>query len=268
MEKRGSEERPLLYDVSDRIATITLNRPEKLNAFTDEMLALWATALESARDDDQVRVIVLAASGRGFCSGADFSRKDPSIEVTPVSVKARAENGLQRIPLLLSEIDKPVIAAVNGVAAGAGLDLALMCDIRFAAESATFAEVYTKLGLLPGGGGAYFLPRLVGVAKALEMFWACEFVDAREALNIGLVNRVHPDAELMSATYEFARKVAEAPPLSVRLIKRAVYSGLTTDLRTSLDLVSSHLSIARTSRDNAEALTAFREKRKGNYEGR
>ena len=268
MEKAGAAESPLTYAVSHGIATITLNRPEKLNAFTDEMLGIWAEALESAREDDAVRAIVLTGSGRGFCSGADFSRKDPSVAVTPVSVKERAEKGLQRIPMIMSTLEKPVIAAINGVAAGAGLDLALMCDIRFAAQSATFAEVYARLGLLPGAGGAYFLPRLVGVAKALEMFWGTEYINTEEALRIGLINRVYPDADLMAETYAFATKVAEMPPLSIRLVKRAVYQSLDTDLKTSLDLTSSHLSIARTSRDSAEAMTAFREKRKGVYEGR
>ena len=258
----------LLYEVSDGIATLTLNRPEKLNAFNQEMLDRWVACLESARVDEAVRVIVVTGAGKGFCSGGDVDNMGGDEANTPLRIKERLRQGVQRIPELLSHIDKPVIAAINGVAAGAGLDLALMCDIRFAGSSARLAETYSKVGLVPGAGGAYFLPRLVGVAKALEMFWGAEFVEAEEALRLGLVNQVFPDAELMQRTREFALRVAKAPPLSVQLIKRAVYQSLDIGLTTSLDLVSSHMTIVRNSADHAEAVAAFREKRPGVYFGK
>lgn len=258
----------VLYDVADNIATLTLNRPEKLNAFNPEMLDRWVAHLEAAQADEAVRVIVLTGAGKGFCSGGDVEKMGVDETNTPLKIKERLRQGVQRIPALLSRIDKPVIAAINGVAAGAGLDLALMCDMRFAATNARLAETYSRVGLVPGAGGAYFLPRLVGVAKALEMFWGAEFVEADEALRLGLVNRVFPDDELMQRTREFALKIAGMPPLSIRLIKRAVYQSLDTDLATSLDLVSSHMTIVRNSADHAEAVEALREKRPGTYHGR
>ena len=258
----------MLYSVADQIATITLNRPEKLNAFTNDMLRCWAACLEQAAADKDVRVIVITGAGRGFCSGGDVERMGNDETTTALSIKENLRNGPQTIPTLLARIDKPVIAAVNGVATGAGLDLALMCDMRFAAAGARMGETYAKVGLVPGAGGAYFLPRLVGVGKALEMFWGAELITADEALKIGMVNRVYPDAELMQKTREFATKVAKAPPISVQLIKRAVYQCASADLTTSLDLISSHMTIARSSRDHNEAIAALREKRQGVFEGR
>lgn len=258
----------LLYDIADGVATLTLNRPEKLNAFTPEMLDRWVACLEAARTDDTVRTIVITGAGKAFCSGGDVEKMGGADDLTPLKIKQRLQQGVQRIPELLSRIDKPVIAALNGSAVGAGLDLALACDIRFAAASARMAETYSRVGLLPGAGGAYFLPRLVGVAKALEMFWSAEFVDAEEALRLGLVNQVFPDEELMPRTLEFARRVAAAPPLSIRLIKRTVLQSLQLDLAASLDLVSSHQTLVRNSEDHTEAVAAMREKRPGVYHGR
>ncbi|MNV54875.1 2,3-dehydroadipyl-CoA hydratase [compost metagenome] len=171
------------------------------------------------------------------------------------------------MPRKLAEIDKPVIAALNGFATGGGLDIALACDIRFAAESARFAETYAKMGLIPGAGGAYLLPRIVGTAKALELFWSCDWVEAREAERIGLVNQVFPDAELMDRTYAFARKVADAAPLAVQAIKRVVRLGLDKDLGTALDIVASTMPIVRASEDHQEALAAFKEKRTPRFKG-
>jgi enoyl-CoA hydratase/carnithine racemase len=168
----------------------------------------------------------------------------------------------------LEDLDKPVLAAVNGVAVGAGMDMALMCDIRFAARSARFSEGYVRVGLVPGDGGCYYLPRLVGTAKALELLWTGDFVDAEEALRLGLVSQVHPDEELLSATYAFARRLAEGPPVAIRLIKRAVHQSARTDLRTALDLISSHQAVVQSTHDSKEAYAAFRQKRKPLFEGR
>ena len=258
----------MLYSVADQIATLTLNRPEKLNAFTNDMLGCWVTCLEQAAADKDVRVIIVTGAGRGFCSGGDVETMGNDETTTALGIKERLRNGPQRIPTLLARIDKPVIAAVNGVATGAGLDMALMCDMRFAAAGARMGETYAKVGLVPGAGGAYFLPRLVGIGKALEMFWGAELLTADEALKIGMVNRVYPDAELMQKTREFAMRVAKAPPLSIQLIKRAVYQCAATDLTTSLDLISSHMTVARGSRDHNEAIAALRERRQGVFEGR
>ena len=257
----------LKYEIADGIATITLNRPDKLNAFTGEMLEEWLVSLEDARTNAEVRVIVMTGNGRAFTTGGDVEGFGASAKKTAADIRRHLVEGVQRLPRKLAEIDKPVIAALNGFATGGGLDIALACDIRFAAESARFAETYAKMGLIPGGGGAYLLPRLVGTAKALEMFWSCDWVEAREAERIGLVNRVFPDAELMEGTYDFARKVAAGAPLAVQTIKRVMRLGLDKDLGTALDIVASSMPIVRTSEDHQEAVAAFKEKRAPRFKG-
>lgn len=258
----------LLCQLDAGVATITLNRPEKLNPYTDEMLDEWVRVLAEWRTDPAVRVIVITGTGRGFSTGGDVGGFEDKASLTPALIKARLLEGAQRLPRAIAALDKPVIAALNGIATGGGLDVALACDIRFAAASARFAESYARLGLIPGMGGAYFLPRIVGVAKALEMLWTSEWVSAREAEQMGLVSRVFPDAELMAATYEFARRVADAPPLAVQLVKRVMRLGLDGNLETALDLAASNLPIVRTSEDHKEALSAFKEKRPGTFYGR
>ncbi|QDL38683.1 enoyl-CoA hydratase/isomerase family protein [Rhodoferax sediminis] len=257
----------LKFEIDQGIATITLNRPEKLNAFTDEMLETWLAVLEDARTNPEVRVIVMTGTGRAFTTGGDVEGFSASAKQTAAGIRKRLVEGIQRLPRKLAEIDKPVIAALNGFATGGGLDIALACDIRFAAESARFAETYAKMGLIPGAGGAYLLPRIVGTAKALELFWSCDWVEAREAERIGLVNKVFPDADLMEGTYAFARKVADGAPLAVQTIKRVVRLGLDKDLGTALDIVASSMPIVRTSEDHQEALAAFKEKRMPRFKG-
>jgi 2-(1,2-epoxy-1,2-dihydrophenyl)acetyl-CoA isomerase len=258
----------LKFETADGIATITLNRPEKLNAFTDDMLEDWLRALEESRLDDGVRVIVMTGTGRAFTTGGDVEGFAASASKTTAGIKARVVEGIQRLPRKIVELDKPVIAALNGFATAGGLDIALACDIRFAAESARFAETYVRMGLIPGAGGAYLLPRVVGVAKALEMLWGADYVDAMEAERIGLVNKVFPDTELMPRTYEFARRVADGAPLAVQLIKRIVRLGLDKDLSTGLELAAANLPVVRSSKDHLEAVAAFKEKRKPNFKGR
>jgi enoyl-CoA hydratase/carnithine racemase len=257
----------LEFAVDRGVATITLNRPDKLNAFTDDMLEKWLTSLEECRTSPEVRAIVITGTGRAFTTGGDVEKFSSSASQTAAGIKARLTENIQRLPRKMAEIDKPIIAALNGVATGGGLDVALACDIRFAAESARFAETYARMALIPGAGGAYFLPRIVGVAKALELFWSTDFVDAREAERIGLVNKVFPDTELMDRTHEFARRVAEGAPLAVQLIKRVMRFGLDKDLATALEFVASNMPIVRTSEDHAEAVKAFKEKRTPKFKG-
>jgi 2-(1,2-epoxy-1,2-dihydrophenyl)acetyl-CoA isomerase len=257
----------LRFEIDRGVATITLDRPEKLNAFTDEMLERWIGLLEECRTSAEVRVIVITGTGRAFTTGGDVETFAASAAQTPERIKARVAEGAQRLPRKIAEIDKPVLCALNGMATGGGLDIALACDIRFAAESARFAETYARMGLIPGVGGAYLLPRIVGWAKALEMFWTSDWVDAREAERMGLVSRVFPDAELMDGTLAFAHRIAEAAPLAVQLIKRVMRFGLDKDLATAHELVAANLPIVRTSEDHAEALAAFREKRPPQFKG-
>ena len=246
----------------DGIGRITLDRPERLNAFTFDMIDAWHDALNQCRTDDRVKVIVVTGEGDAFCSGGDIVEMEDRLSQSPAQRKAELFERIERIPFLLEDIDKPVIAAMNGAAAGAGLDLALMCDIRIATRSAKFGETYTKVGLVPGAGGTWFLPRLVGTAKALELFWTAEFLTAEQALEIGMVNRVVDDGELMDETNKMARKIAAAPQQSVRMIKRAVLGGMRTDLRSHLDIISSHYAVITAGEDHKEAVRRFVQSRK------
>jgi enoyl-CoA hydratase/carnithine racemase len=239
--------------VEDGVGTIVLNRPERKNAFTLDMIEAWAAALEKWRKDPDIRVIVVTGAGDDFCSGVDFTSTGRQLNPGPYEMKNLLWEKIHRIALTLEDIDKPVIAAMKGVAVGAGLDMALMCDLRFAADSARFSEGYVKVGLVPGDGGAYFLPRLVGIPKALELLWTGDFIDAQEALRIGMVNRVYPQERLMEETCRFARRLAEGPGAVIRMIKRATYQSSRTDLRTALDLISSHMGVVRESPDSREA---------------
>lgn len=257
----------LRFEIDGAIATITLNRPDRMNAFTWDMIDAWADALEECRANEAVSVVIVTGAGQAFCSGGDIGEMRKRADRTPLDRKNELARHVHRIPLALEALDKPVIAAVNGAATGAGMDLALMADLRIAAESARLGETYVKVGLVPGAGGAWFLPRLVGTAKALELFWTGELIDAREAERIGIVNKVVPDGELMTATRALADKIAGGPQLSVRFIKRAVHQGLRSDLRTSLDLISSHYAVVSSSADHREAVLAYLEKRTPNFIG-
>jgi 2-(1,2-epoxy-1,2-dihydrophenyl)acetyl-CoA isomerase len=257
----------IMFDVTEHIATVTLNRPEKLNAFTDPMLAQLVGAIDDCERRDDVRVVILTGAGRGFCAGGDVTAMGADADNRPHVTKRHIVESIQAFPRRLATFNKPIIAAINGVATGGGMDLALACDFRTAAASARFAETYAKIGLLPGGGGAYYLPRIVGTAKALELLLTADFIEAQEARDIGLVNHVFADEDLLAETRKIAVRIAALPPYSVAMIKRTVYQGLTADLASALEIVGSHIAIAKASGDHAEAISAFREKRAGNYSG-
>ena len=218
----------VLYDVQDHVATLTLNRPEKLNAFDDQLLGQWVERLQEAHLDDAVRVIVVTGAGRGFCSGANVSREGARPGV-PGDANASASNrnslrdSVHPVPRMLQNIEKPYIAAVNGAAVGAGMDMASMADIRIASDKAKFGMAYVRMGLIPGDGGAYWLPPIVGMAKALELMWTGRLFMAEEALEMGYVSKVVPHDDLMAETMEFAGQIAKMPAVSVQLIKRLAY---------------------------------------------
>ena len=257
----------LLYDVKDRVATLTLNRPDKMNAFTGPMIERWAWALTEAQRDPDVNVVVVTGAGTAFCAGGDVARMGQG-EPTPLEHKNMLWEHIHRVPKALEVMDKPVIAMVNGVAVGAGMGMAVMCDVRIASDAARFSTGYVRVGLVPGDGDTYFLPRLVGTARALELLWTADFIEAAEALRLGIVNRVVPADRLAEDTYALARKIAEGPQIPIRMIKRLVYQSLRLDLRTHLDLVSSHMAVVRETEDHKEGVQAFKDKRPPKFTGR
>lgn len=258
----------LSYRVGDDgVATILLNRPERKNAFTLAMVDDWAAAVQAAGADDAVRVLVLTGAGDAFCSGVDLADLG-TVEPTPLARKRMLTHRIHRVALALEDLDKPVLAAVRGPAVGAGMDMALMCDLRIAGESARFSAGYVRVGLVPGDGGCFWLPRLVGLGKALELLLTGDFIDGREAQRLGIANHCVPDDEVLDVTYALAARLAALPPVALGVIKRATYQSLRLDLRTHLDLISSHMAVVQSTQDSAEAMAAFQEKRAPRFEGR
>lgn len=234
------------------VATLLLNRPEKYNAFTPEMIEEWIAALHKADTDPAVKVIVLTGAGKAFCTGGDSGKMEKRASEDSLTQKHFLWRLVHKIPLLLEQMDKPIICAINGVARGAGMDMALMCDMRFMAASTNMAESYVNLGLVAGDGGAWYLPRIVGVDKALDILWTGRQIGAEEAERLGLVTRAVPDADLMKVTYEYAERLAAQPSESVRAFKRLVYQGLHMSLYAHLDAVSSQVTILRDTDEHRE----------------
>lgn len=261
------EKADLIYRTDGNVASIILNRPEAKNAFSGAMIDLWREALETARADSSVRVVTLTGNGDTFCSGGNI-RDMAEGKLVSWDMKNFLWEGVHRIVLAMEDLDKPVIAAINGAAMGAGLDMALMCDMRLCSDRARLGESYILMGLVPGDGGAFFLPRLVGVAKAMELLLTGEAITPEEALRIGLVNRVVPHESLLEEATKLARKIAAMPPQAVRMMKRAVYQSLGSPLRTHLDYISSQLSLLSETEDHREAARSFLEKRKPVFSGK
>ena len=261
-------EQHILLDETDHVATITLNRPERMNAFGGRMRQQLVEILEAAKVDAGIRVVVITGAGKAFCTGGDLREfADGTVQALPEEV-TNERPPMCKAVLAIHRMEKPVIAAVNGVAAGGGCNLALACDIRIASETARFAQVFTRRGLHPDWGGIYFLPRLVGYAKAAELIMSGETVDAGEALRIGLVNRVVPAAELPSASRELADRIARNAPLPIAFAKRGLQKFGHWDLAQALDYEVAVLEMLRKSRDVGESIAAFLEKRDPRFEGR
>ncbi len=260
-------ENDLIFSVSEGVATLKMNRPQSLNAFTTESLEKLCEAIDECERRQDVLAVVLTGSGKSFCSGADISLVGDNTDNRPHTTKQFIWDTIQRFPKRLSSFEKPIIAAINGVAAGGGMDLALACDIRVASENARFTESYVKLGLLPGGGGAWFLPRIIGDSMAMELLLSGDIIDATCALRVGLVNHVWSSEKFEEKTLALAKRIAQNPPLSVKLIKRAVRQGSRTDMLSAFDLISSHIAITKSGPDHEEALAAYKNNRKGRYEG-
>ncbi|MBW1850762.1 MAG: enoyl-CoA hydratase/isomerase family protein [Deltaproteobacteria bacterium] len=257
----------VLYEIKNHVAIITLNRPEEKNSFSLEMIRLWNDYLKRAREDNKVRVVVITGKGNTFCSGGDI-REMAEGKLRSWNMKTFLWEGVHRIVLALEDLDKPVIAAINGAAMGAGMDMAIMCDIRICSEKARLAESYINLGLVPGDGGAYFLPRLVGCSKALELLLTGDEITPEEALRLGIVNRVVTHEHLMEETLKLGDKIAQKPPMAVRMIKRAIYQAQASSLRSHLDYISSQLALLTETEDHLEAANSFLEKRKPTFTGK
>ena len=263
----GSEESILVHD-DKGVRTITLNRPDVLNAFNDDMLLALKKALRAAEKEKAVRCLILTGAGRAFGSGQDLADvKDRYTKNEPVQFAQHLRDHYNPIITKMRTMEKLIIGAVNGVAAGAGCSLALACDMRIAAESASFIQSFVKVGLVPDSGSTFMLPRLIGVARAMEMACTGRKAEADEALRIGLVNRVVPDADLLTAATELATKLASMPTLAIGLIKRAINSAWTSDLETQLDYEAMLQQTAGQTHDHREGVMAFIEKRKPVFRG-
>lgn len=249
----------ILSDRDDAgIVTLTLNTPETRNAISDlPMVEALLDALHRAATDPLARVIILTGAGKSFSSGGNLKSMAPGqglVDEVPAITRQNYRNGIQRLPLAIEALDLPVIAAVNGPAVGAGCDLACMCDIRVAGASARFAESFVKIGIIPGDGGAWLLPRVVGFARASEMALTGEMIDAETALAYGLVSRVVPDDELMEVARERARAIAANPPHAIRMTRRLLRQAWSLDLPGTLELSSAMQALAHATEDYTAAL--------------
>lgn len=258
------------YEQAGPVVTLTLNEPERRNPLTgNSAVPELLQAIERVHDDRGVRVVILTGAGAAFSSGGDIRnmQRQASGEVAGMQIRHEYRTGIQRLPLALFNLEVPVIAAINGAAIGAGLDLACMCDIRIASDNAKFAESFVKLGIIPGDGGAWLLPRLIGLARASELSLTGELIDARQALEWGLVSRVVAPGELLPTAHEIARKIAANPPHAVRLTKRLLREGMHTRLDTLLELAAAFQALAHQTDDHREAVAAFLEKRAPVFRG-
>lgn len=254
----------LVVEERRQTAILTLNRPQIMNSFNFELLHALKAQIDAIRFRPDIRVVIITGSGeKAFCAGADLKER---ATLTPMQVKEFIFT-IRNLFTSVEQLNKPVIAAVNGVALGGGAELALACDIRIAAENATMGLTETRLAIIPGAGGTQRLPRLVGRGKAKELIFTGRRVDAREALSIGLVNQVSDPAQLMDTCLQMASMICETGPVAIEQAKYAINHGLETDLATGLAIESNAYWVTIPTRDRLEGLAAFREKRKPVYTG-
>lgn len=264
--------RTLLVERQDRIITVTLNRPERLNSLSAELTdELGGLLTEIANGDEDLRCLVLTGAGRAFCAGGDTGGMPGGQGERPTRSAEDVRRGFrnaQRVVLGLQRLEIPTIAMVNGDAVGAGFDLACACDLRTAAQHARFMVAYRRIGLIPGWGGAWLYPRRLGLAKAAELMFTGDFMPAEEGYRLGMISRVVPGDELRAETMALAQRIASGPPISLRLMKQLLYRGLETDLETSMFMAATGSSITLLSEDHIEGISAFREKRTADFKGR
>lgn len=260
----------LVYSQDGSVVTLTMNEPERRNPLTgNSAVPEFLTAIERIQNDRSVRAVIITGAGTAFSSGGDIRdmKRQSLDEVGVMEIRNEYRTGIQRLPLALFNLEVPVIAAVNGAAMGAGLDLTCMCDIRIASEHAKFAESFVKLGIIPGDGGAWLLQRLIGLSRASEMSLTGDVIGAEQAAQWGLVSRVVPADQLLVVANELAQRIAANPPHAVRLTKRLMREAMHTRLDTLLEMSAVFQALSHKTNDHREAVEAFLEKRSPSFKG-
>ncbi|HZM32897.1 MAG TPA: 2-(1,2-epoxy-1,2-dihydrophenyl)acetyl-CoA isomerase PaaG [Burkholderiales bacterium] len=258
----------VLVSLEGGILQVTLNRPDKLNALNPEMHKLLRAALQRAADEREVRAVLLTGAGRGFCAGQDLSERDVSAGAAPIDLSVSLGSYYNPLVRRMRELPKPIVCAVNGAAAGAGANIALACDIVVAARSASFIQAFSRIGLVPDSGGTWFLPRLVGSARAMGLALLADKVSAEQAAEWGMIWKVVDDAELSSQSISLCRRLAEGPTRGYGLIKKAMNASGTNSLDAQLDLERDLQREAGHSEDYREGVSAFKEKRTPKFKGK
>ena len=258
----------IIYEQDHRVVTITLNRPDTRNALSGDLIDGLINALEKANRDKNVGCVILTGAGKSFSSGGNLQEIKNMTTKDNMS-QSQLEDwyrfGIQKIPLTMNAIDVPIVAAVNGHAIGAGNDLCTMCDIRIAGEDAKFSESFLRIGIIPGDGGSWFLPKIIGLSRAAEMILTCDVLDAEKALNWGLVSQIVKNEELIIQAKKIANKIASQPPEATRRAKRLLRMSQNVSLDNALEMAASQQSILQMMEDHREALDALIEKRKPKY---
>ena len=266
-----SNNQAVTYAQDGGVVTLTLNQPETRNAISPEIVEALTAACERVNNDMSVSCVVVTGAGKSFSSGGNVKDMRDRVGLFgngPAEIRRGYQHGIQRIPMAMYEIEVPTIAAVNGHAVGAGCDLSLMCDIRFAADDAEFAESFLRVGLVSGDGGAWFLPRVVGLSRAYEMTFTGDFIKADRALEWGLTSYVVPKDKLMDETMAMAKRIAAQPPHSLRLCKKRIREGYAMSLSAGLEMAAGMQAQVQHTHDQHEAVVAFLEKRKPKFIGR
>ena len=262
----------VIVEKENGICLVTLNRPDRFNAVNEQMTQELSGLIEGLNQDKTTRALIITGAGPAFCSGGDFKKEGALDWASETSTGEMFMSGYReivpRIMVGLQSLNVPTIAAINGVAVGLGCDMSLACDVRIACENTRLSPIWIKRGLIPAAGGFWMLPRIIGLGRAAELIFSGRFIEAEEGERIGLFNKVVPAASLKSEAIALAQSFTENPPIGLKLAKMMLYKGLSLDYRTGIELAGAVQAIAHTTEDHAEAMAAWREKRKGVYKGK